>query len=242
MKFTLGRRVPKDRAYEDKHPLSKWAGALGVGVPKLVEKVLTLPYKLRNYYNQGGYNACVGYSASWMMSIYNCIPQQKYDGLWLYHQASLNDNDPETSPENDVGTYVWAAMWSLEHIGNRKPKEANPDLRDGISSYYWAKNTDDVRTAISIGRPAVIGINWYNEFMLPQVLIGEYWIGKNLLTKSLGGHAICVCGASDKRQAFKLINTWGLSYPIVWLPYTVFDRLMGEYGEACVAVDRKENT
>lgn len=240
MIFTLGRREPKDRTYEDKYPISKLFGL--IGAVKSVERNLIIPYALRSYYNQGGYNACVGFSSSWMMSIYNCIPQQKYDALWLYHQAQLNDNDNETSPENDVGTYVWAAMWALQHIGNKKQKEQNPDLKDGILSYYWARNTDDVRAAIAIGRPVVIGVNWYEQFMTPQTIKGEYWIGKNILTKSLGGHAICVYGASDKRQAFKLVNSWGLSYPMVWLPYKVFDRLMTEYGEACIAVDRKEVT
>jgi hypothetical protein len=237
----LGRLIPKDRSYEDKYPSNKLFGVLGA-VIKTVERNLIIPYALRTFYNQGGYNACVGFSTSWMMSIYNCIPQQKYDALWLYHQAQLLDGDPETSPENDVGTYVWAAMYALQKLGHKKLKENNPDARDGIMSYYWATKTDDVRTAIALGRPVVIGINWYNEFMTPQLIRGEYWIGKSQMSSSLGGHAICVCGASDKRQAFKLINSWGLTYPQVWLPYIVFDKLMGEYGEACIAVDRKEVT
>jgi len=237
----LGRLIAKDRSYEDKYPSSKLFGVSGAAI-KSIERNLIIPYALRSFYNQGSYNACVGFSSSWMMSIYNCIPQQKYDAMWLYHQAQLLDGDSATSPENDVGTYVWAAMYALQKLGHKKLKENNPDMRDGVMSYYWATKTDDVRAAIALGRPVVIGINWYEEFMFPQLIKGEYWIGKGKLTQSLGGHAICLFGASDNRQAFKLINSWGLVYPQVWIPYTIFDRLMTEYGEACIAVDNPKTT
>lgn len=237
----FGRLIPKDRSYEAKYPVGKLLGASGA--VKSVERTLIIPFGLRSFYDQKSYNACTGFAASWMMSIYNCIPQQKYDALWLYHAGQENDNDPVTDPEADNGGYVWATFWALQHLGHKKLREANPDIRDGITAYYWAKSTDDVRAAIAIGRPVVIGVNWYEEFMAPLVYKGEYWIGKRPnLGKSLGGHAICIYGSSDKRQAHRLINSWGLSYPQVWLPYATFDRLMGEDGEAVIAIDNPKVT
>jgi hypothetical protein len=237
----FGRLIPKDRSYETKYPFGKLMGVSGT--VKSVERTLTIPLGLRSFYDQKDNNACTGFSASWMMSIYNCVPQQKYDALWLYHAGQINDGDPYTDPASDNGGYVWAVFWALQHLGHKKMREANPDIRDGIISYYWARSADDVRAAIAIGRPVVIGVNWYEEFMSPQYIRGEYWIGKHPdLRKSLGGHAICIYGASDKRQAFRLINTWGLVYPQVWLPYKIFDRLMSEDGEAVAAIDNPKVT
>ncbi|MCK9592762.1 MAG: hypothetical protein M0Q91_12235 [Methanoregula sp.] len=173
-----------------------------------------------------------------MMSLYNCKPQQKYDALWLYHQAQLNDDDPTTDPSVDAGAYVWAAFKVLQKLGHKNVHEKAPDLKDGLLNYYWATSTDETRTATAIGRPTVIGVNWYQEFMVPKLIGGEYWIGMSTdMGKWLGGHAICVRGSSDKRQAHLFAPSWGMGYPSVWVPYTVFDRLMGEGGEACVGVD-----
>jgi len=235
----FGRKEPINRDYEVKYPFKQ----LSTASARSVERTLTVPLGLRSYYNQGNTGSCVGYSTSWMMSIYNCIPQQKYDAFWLYKQAQTNDNDPNTDPLLDTGTYVWASFWVLQHLGHKKTTEKNPDLNDGISSYYWGTSADDARTSIALGRPFVLGINWYDKMMNPKTIKGENWIGTDdNLGKSLGGHAICGIGASDKKQAVKLINSWGASWPQVWLPYKTLDRLMKEYGEMCIAIDNPKAT
>jgi hypothetical protein len=207
---------------------------------KKVEKTLFLPLSLRSFYDQGELGACVGYSSSWMMSCYNSLPkQQKYDAVWLYRQAQINDGFPETNPPDDTGTVVSAAFWVLNHLGHKKINENDPDINDGIMSYYWGQSSDDIRTAIAIGRYAVLGLNWYESFMEPEKVNGEYWIGRNSkkLGRSLGGHAICSFSASDRKQSIKLINSWGKDYPIVNLPYSMLDKLMAQDGEMCIAVD-----
>jgi len=231
----FGRKIPKDRSYEDKYCFKKM-----MAVPvKNVEKTLIVPLGLRSFYDQGDLGACVGFSSSWMMSIYNCNPQQKYDAVWLYRQAQLNDGFDETNPPDDTGTVVSAAFWVLNHLGHKKIEENDPDINDGIMSYYWGQSSDDIRTAIAIGRPAVIGINWYSGFFEPEKINGEYWIGrnKNKLGSNAGGHAICVTASSDRRQAVKLINTWGKDFPETWLSYSLFDKLMAQDGELCIGID-----
>ena len=45
--------------------------------------------------------------------------------------------------------------------------------------------------------------------------------------------------SNDVRQAVRLVNSWGLSFPhYVWLPYTALERLLIENGEATVATSR----
>jgi hypothetical protein len=44
---------------------------------------------------------------------------------------------------------------------------------------------------------------------------------------------------ADSLGAVPLLNSWGKSYPrVVWLPDSVLDRLLGEYGEAGLVTDR----
>lgn len=229
----FGRLAPKDRWFEGFYSFTKRVSM----TTKTVERVLPLP-GLRTFYDQKGKSACVGYSTEWMMSIYNW--GQKYDAEWLYHRAQANDKDPYTTPEQDNGSYVWAAFWSLMHLGNQKLTENSPDMNDGILSYYWGRGADNARTAIALGRPVVVGTNWYESFFTPDYINSEWWIGRtpNLgpLTKG-GGHAYCIYGASDKRQAVKSVGTWGMVYPLVWIPYEIVDRLIREDGEMTVAID-----
>ena len=49
---------------------------------------------------------------------------------------------------------------------------------------------------------------------------------------------MCLYGASDERQAFKLKNSWGPEYPLVWMPYDTLQRLIDEHGEVAIVTDR----
>jgi C1A family cysteine protease len=118
-------------------------------------------------------------------------------------------------------------------------------LKEGIKANRWATRVEEMRAAIAAGKPVSIGVNWYAEFDNPeQFVVGtrrEFWIAKDGLpegSRTRGGHCVCVYGASDKRQAFKIKNSWGIEYPEVWLPYGVMQRLLDEYGEAALVTDR----
>jgi len=246
----FGRRIPEDRSYEQKYDFKK----LSAVAPTNVEKILKLP-NLVDFYCQGNMNACVGFSCSWMMSIFNQYnikmrysrpkPAKpfEYDAVWLYTQARLNDGWPFNDPPKDEGTYLWAGFWTLQHLGLKKINENKPDLNDGLLSYYWSKNADGGRTAIDLGKPFAIGVDWYERFMTPKEIDGQFWIGtESSFGNMLGGHAICVYGASDEKQAFKLVNSWGKGYPTVWLPYKIFNTLMNQGGEMCVGIDNPKFT
>ena len=68
----------------------------------------------------------------------------------------------------------------------------------------------------------------------------EWFIGRDRdnLGRMRGGHAVCLYGASDRRQAVKIVNSWGMAYPLVWLGYETLQRLLNEYGEATIVTDR----
>jgi len=234
----LGRRPLSegDTEHLDKYPIRQ---LLPTTVAK-VERNLSLPHHYRSKYDQGSEGACVGFSSSWMMSILN---RRFYDARWLYLEAQKVDDWPG---ENYSGTSVRAGMEVLRSVGHKflhnHDHEHAPLIEDGIHEYRWATTVDEVRTCIAAGVPVTLGVDWMSNFDAPvRKSNGSYWIGEGDLGHVRGGHAICCYGASDRRQAVRLVNSWGKAYPLVYLPYTTLQRLLDgtEYtGEAAIITDR----
>jgi hypothetical protein len=242
MEGPLGRRTSPDFDHVNKYPLRL---LMPQTVP-LVEKVLPIPgndLAMHEWYNQGQEGACVGFACSWMTTILN---GPRYAARWLYQQAQLIDPWSDTPPGQ--GTDVRSAFEILRTVGHRRmwgPVTQPMFLAHGIEAYRWATTVDELRTSISMKVPGVLGINWYANFDTPVQINGEWWIGRTESQRVLtnlgpvrGGHAIAYRGASDKRQALRLPNTWGGRYPDVWLPYEIGGRLINENGEAGVVSDR----
>jgi hypothetical protein len=255
----LGRRVPTDFEHVEKYPLRMLiADPLDelVVPPKSVEVGLGLPRYWKTW-DQGSEGACVGFGSSVMMAVTNTrqywlanktTQQFKYDPWWLYNEAQLVDEWDDTPPEE--GTSVRAACRVLQDKGHCRifNNVSNPaDLAQGISAYRWATTVDEMRAAIFAQRAISIGVNWYTAFDSAGITEwnGEYWIGldsnnkpKTNLGSIRGGHCTGIFRMSDRRQAFKFMNSWGDTYPPMWIPYSVMQKLLDEDGEAAVIVDR----
>jgi hypothetical protein len=123
--------------------------------------------------------------------------------------------------------------------------EHAPLIEDGIHEYRWATTVDDVRTCIAAGVPVTLGIDWMSNFDEPvRKGNGSWWIGEGDLGRVRGGHAIACYGASDRRQAVRLTNSWGKTWPLVWLSYDVLQKLLDgiqQPGEAAIITDRVGN-
>lgn len=242
---SLGRRVPTDFNHVARYPFS----AVVAETVNTVEDVLLLPSWHWNH-DQGREGACVGYGTSMMMSIIN--EQQArangtkpykhlYDSRWLWNEAKKIDEWDDTNPGDDNGTSVRAGCDVLRKQGHilihrNKPLPINP--AEGISTNRWARTVDEIRTAIAMKMPVSIGVTWYSNFDNPILKGREHWIGEGNLGHVRGGHCLCLYGASDKRQAFKLKNSWGRSYPLVWIPYSTIDILIKDYGEFALVTDK----
>jgi hypothetical protein len=237
----LGRRVPSDWKHVEKYPLR----AVQPETVQTVERILYRPsVPWRMFYNQGREGSCVGFGSSEMMSILN---GKRYDARWLWDQAKMIDEWPETNPGDDNGTSVRAGMDVLRtqgHVVSARGKDQPVSSAEGIAANRWATTVDEVRTCIANGVPVTIGVNWYGLFDQPirrQVTTrsAEWWIDPNASLGNIrGGHCVCLIGASDKRQAVRFPNSWGLDYPITWMPYPILERLLNEEGEATIVVDR----
>jgi hypothetical protein len=229
----LGRRTPEDFTHVEKYPFT---AVIDQTVPR-VEKALRLP-AWHWTHDQGHEGSCEGHGNSMMMSILN---GKRYNPWWLWNEGKLADEWPDTNPGDDNGTSGRACCSVLKDQGHCLWQTDYPLRAEGISAYRWATTVDQMRTGIANGLPIAIGVNWYQNFDTPtRRANGETWIGDNKvdLGPVRGGHCVCVYGASDKRQAFKVKNSWGRSYPIVYLPYTVMQVLLDQQGEACLVTDR----
>lgn len=234
----LGRRVPTDWRHIERFSLAE---VLPDTVDH-VEHTLSLPSWARDFYDQGAEGACVGFGSSQMMSILN---RRRYDARWLWNQAKLVDEWPDTNPGDDEGTSVRAAMDVLRAAGHVRVLRGHDEpvaLGEGIQENRWATEVDEVRTAISKGVPVTIGVNWYEAFDAPGPYksASDFFVGVNgELGRIRGGHCVCVFAASDRRQAVGFANNWGRFYPRkTWMPYHVLERLLTEDGEAAVVTDR----
>jgi hypothetical protein len=232
----LGRRVPADWRHVERYPYATVAPYAVTSV----ERALPLP-RYRIDYDQQREGACVSFASSWMMSIFN---RRLYDARWLWNRAKEVDEFPATNPGDNNGTSVRAAMDVLRDEGHRRLHRRNGAgvvaVAEGIAENRWATTVDEIRTSIAAGTPVVLGCNWYTNFDTPVERAHDgHWIGEGRLGRVRGGHAICVYRASDRRQAVRIVNSWGTRYPLVWIGYGLLQQLLDEDGEATLAIDRQ---
>lgn len=244
----FGRLIPKpEMVYSTNKYAFSW---LGIEAPDdiKVEKIFDYPKSLIDAYDQEG-NSCVGNSISWYTSTMNSIEKKRvirYDANWLYWEAQRIDGDPNTIPYvTDNGAYLFSGFDVLRISGHRiieKGVSHPPSLDEGIYRYYWCYTIKGIETAFHFGRPVVLGIGWYEDFMNPELYNGEWWIGRNPYTKwgrLLGGHAIFMPGLSYERNAGLLLGSWGDKFPPVWISKQNISWLIAMGGECAVGVDKR---
>lgn len=241
MQGPLGRNLPIDNRHVELYPLR----AIAPETPMKVEVLLPDPTAdMVSFMNQGNLGSCVGWSWTWAMAYIHAVDgvMPRYDAVWLYNQAQLLDDNPNTPP--DEGTTVRAGGDVLRNEGAMPildGKDGVADPADGIAADRWATTIDEVRTGFSMGLPVVFGIDWLSNFDTPKEKNGEMWIGEGRLGSVRGGHAICATACSDERQAIRLQNSWGPQYGHngqVWLPYKIVEKLLKENAEAALITKR----
>jgi hypothetical protein len=252
--MALGAIEPPDQNHIEKYP----ANVVGITSVGTVEKIIKLP-AFRPKMNQNPAGACVGWTVSWLQSINN---RHFYDGWWAWYRAreidgfAFNDN----LKEHWHGTSLRAGFDVLRTLGHKRHIYRDAVLTPGdttelkvvggdkgihehagISANRWLSGVDEARDAISKGLPIAVGSTWFSEFDIPRGSANNYWWPKanDNWGRVRGGHAYTLFGASDKRQAFRMVNTWGNFYPVPWVPYEVIERLQREhYFEMAVVTDR----
>lgn len=104
-----------------------------------------------------------------------------------------------------------------------------------IKSYTHAMSMSDALGALML-RPVITGVNWYDSFDAPSSS-GFITISPNAQVR--GGHEFVVDEIDTVTKAVGCWNSWGLSYGLqgrFYMPFTVWDRLLGEQGDVTVPV------
>lgn len=252
----LGRLEPEDYRHVAKYPL----GDVLPTTVDVVERLLRLP-GWRLTHDQGREGSCVGHAVAMERAITNRLQALtlgdtrtvRYDPLDLWNEAKRVDYWEWTNPGDTNGTSVDAAYKVAAARGLAPVRQVKlvdgaprvfgaqtPDPATGVAAYRWATTVDEMRTAISTGLPVAIGVQWHRGFDAPEQRGREWWLPDPAkgLGSVRGGHAVCIYGASDRRQAFRLVNSWGRTYPLVWLPYSTMTQLLNVGGEAAVVTDK----
>lgn len=122
------------------------------------------------YYNQGSEGRCVQFGVSRMMTLLNRrryeIRETDAQGRWLYYEAQKIDEwaggaYPGAFPQYE-GTSVNAALKVVRDRGIIRFDYANPTTMDGISTFRWATDWEDVKRAT--GFTSVNYVPFYNSW------------------------------------------------------------------------------
>lgn len=140
------------------------------------------------------------------------------DANHLYDQEIALEGYPPSADPGGTGLYI-----------------CKVGVADGlISSYQHAFGLQHALEALVL-RPCITGVNWYEGFDNPD----EYGFVK-IAGQVRGGHEFVADAISLARKAVGCWNSWGPSWGPwggrFWLPFAVWERLLGEGGDVTVPI------
>lgn len=140
------------------------------------------------------------------------------DGMHVLRKMGAT---PETDWPYDITKYTDAP-----------PAQALVDAKPyAISAFHRVSNRIELKQALSINHPVVIGIEVWDSFESDAVANTGIVPIPNFQTETnLGGHAVCVVGYNDAKQWFIVKNSWGQSWGdhgYFYLPYGYFNPGLG---------------
>lgn len=174
--------------------------------------------------DQGDTPHCVGFSwAHWLEDgpvVHHrdfppvVAPRTIYDGAQLVDEWEGEDYD---------GTSVRAGAKVLTSLGF-------------VGEYRWATTVREVAEAILTVGPVVVGTVWTADMFTPDADHVLHPTGP-----VMGGHAYVLNGFDSFTGMFRVKNSWGRMWGDgghAYLHFTDLERLLDEYGEACLAIEQ----
>jgi len=167
-------------------------------------------------YNQIGLEGCEG------AYIQNAMEFMATKGVVPYNDFPYTDQDCSRQPNS-----------SLENKATQNKLQGFTRLTNGESTE--GINVRAVKEHLAKDAPVVIGMMVGGSFM--QGMMGkQMWAptDEDRTQAGFGGHAMCVIGYDDRKQAFQIMNSWGPEWGengIGWVRYADFKEFVREaYG------------
>lgn len=194
--------------------------------------------------DQGQISGCTGWSgADWLNSASAVLARKRYnkarignasakyvgnaDGLYLYEQATQNDDLSWTYPPTDNGSTGLGVAKALQKMGV-------------IPEYKW---TFDFNTTLAYAQqqPVLLGTVWTDAMMEPDAH-GILNIGTDAQVKAADdngeGHEYCLIGGNLKTGLARIRNHWTAQWGLggdALIPLSQLETLIIKYrGDVCV--------
>jgi len=207
--------------------------------PTEVPAVVDLRQYCSKIEDQGSMGSCTGCAISSAMELILKRQNRLVDlsRLFIYYQERLL----EGSVNRDAGAYLrtgikacytWGApdekIWRYDPrlLKQRPSPAAYADaLKRKVTEYRRCPDFNSVKNALIAGNPVVVGFVVYRSFLSPAVTRTGIMTYPNVKKdQPLGGHAVCLVGYDDSKQAFIAKNSWGIGWGIggyFYMPYRV---------------------
>jgi len=140
-----------------------------------------------------------------------------------------------------VGIVSWSEMPYDERVCSAGPsQQVINDAYEYRIDDYRRVEFNDFKTFLASNMPIFFGAEIYENFSNCwnySSCMDEYArngnVFKRLAGRSEGGHAMVIVGYDDRKQAFKIINSWGTSWGengYLWISYSTLKTMMRNFG------------
>ncbi|WP_165828216.1 C1 family peptidase [Chryseobacterium phosphatilyticum] len=201
--------------------------------------------------NQGQEGSCVAFATAYAAA---SILEYNFKGVtsprspeYVYNQVKISGCPNGTYVSSGLnliknqGVCSWNEMPYTDAECSTQPNAAQKSAASTHKFTTWATvdktNINNVKTLLSMNLPIVIAITVDGSF--DSLSSASNWIWKSHSGTVRGGHAICVVGYDDSKQAFKVQNSWGKTWGdngFFWIDYAFFAKTTkGAINESYVA-------
>jgi len=201
--------------------------------------------------NQGQEGSCVAFATAYAAA---STLEHNFKGItnprspeYVYNQIKLSGCPNGTYISRglnlikDQGVCSWNEIPYTDVECSTQPNATQKTAASTHKFTTWATvdktNINNVKTLLSMNLPIIIAVTVDGSF--DNLSSANNWIWKSHSGAVRGGHAICVVGYDDAKQAFKVQNSWGTSWGdhgFFWINYAFFAKTTnGAINESYVA-------
>ncbi|WP_454045905.1 C1 family peptidase [Chryseobacterium sp. Marseille-Q8038] len=201
--------------------------------------------------NQGQEGSCVAFATAYAAA---STLEHNFKGItnprspeYVYNQIKLSGCPNGTYISRglnlikDQGVCSWNEMPYTDVECSTQPNATQKTAASTHKFTTWATvdktNINNVKTLLSMNLPIIIAVTVDGSF--DNLSSANNWIWKSHSGAVRGGHAICVVGYDDAKQAFKVQNSWGTTWGdhgFFWINYAFFAKTTnGAINESYVA-------
>ena len=195
--------------------------------------------------DQGRLNSCTGWAVGYARSFYAVTSEMRKRNQpgdmpspsYIYHSIRTPD-DCQSGSKIPVALLLLASgSLSLAEKPYSttcwQPTIAEQSKATDFKIDGWRRvvpqQLDDVKGQIARGHPVIFGMNVGKAF----IKLGRGQTYKEIEGR-FGAHAMTAVGYSDRRQAFKIINSWGTNWGEKGFGWIAYDKFKRDVSEAYV--------